>query len=112
MKIWEQDYSRKQKKTSHISILILVKETIYCTIEKERSKKSQEDKKEDENVLGNLFKKWEQTHMLKDRHSYSNQKKVCINHCEIRRGNKIDTVGKERYYLSVNDWFAYLGKKI
>lgn len=59
MKIWEQNYSRKQKKTSHISILILVKETINCTIEKERSKKSQEDKKEDENVLGNLFKKWE-----------------------------------------------------
>jgi len=52
-----------------------------------------------------------QTHMLKDRHSYSNQKKVCTNHCEIRRGNKIDFVGKERYYLSVNDWFAYLGKK-
>ena len=52
-----------------------------------------------------------QTHMLKDRHSYSNQKKVCTNHCEIRRGNKIDFVGKERYYLSVNDWFAYLGEK-
>ena len=48
------------------------------------------------------------THMLKDRHSYSNQKKVCTNHCEIRQGNKIDFVGKE---ILVNDWFAYLGKK-
>ena len=42
--------------------------------------------------------------MLKDRHSYSNQKKVCTNHCEIRRGNKIDFVVKR--YL-----FAYLEKK-
>ena len=43
-----------------IYILILAEETTYCTVEKERSKKSQEDKKkEDENVPGNLFKKWE-----------------------------------------------------
>ena len=77
-----------------IYILILAEETTYCTVVKERSKK--EDKKKKMKMCQETYlRNGNHTHMLKDRHSYSNQKKVCTNHCEIRRGNKIDFVGKE-----------------